>query len=156
MDRYQEHKKKADKHLQFADHMISVTYDLVQEPKLLLSALENVFLAFTNGTSAILHYKKSIGQVPEFADDFSAKYKLYLTHVEKKHGIDAAYSQAMLEIRDILIYRKESPIEFTKDNMLIICSDSYDTRSISVKQIKRYLAKAKVFIEEINKMIPHA
>ena len=53
----------------------------------------------------------------------------------------------------IVVENKKSPVEFSKNEKYIICSDTYKTISISHKLVKDSLAKAKLFIDEVNSII---
>jgi hypothetical protein len=153
MDQHKEYLEKAKKNLLVADHMAFVTYKVVQEPRLLLSMLENLFLAFTHAMSSLLYYERMYKRVPLFADNFDSKFRVYKDRLEKRHKLDPRYAAAIKETKDLLVAHKKSPVEFSRAGRLVICSDDYRLKSVNIDHIKGYLAKAKLFIEEIGALV---
>ena len=56
----------------------------------------------------------------------------------------------MNEIKDIIIQHKKSPVEFSRKDMFVIASNSYKLKTVSVDQIKKYIAQSKQFLEEME------
>ena len=56
MEKFQESIDKAKKSLNIAGHMLSVTYPLVKDPKLIPAIMENIFAAYYNAVDAILYF----------------------------------------------------------------------------------------------------
>ena len=54
MEKYEELRDMARKKIQIADHMLTMTYPMIKDPKLLLAVMENIFLALTNSIAASL------------------------------------------------------------------------------------------------------
>ena len=54
------------------------------------------------------------------------------------------------EIKDIIVQHRRSPVEFVRKDRFVICSDNYRIKTISIDQIKDYIAKAKNFIQLTN------
>ena len=68
MERYLELFQKANDYFKTADHLAYVTYELVQEPKLLLTILDNLNLALKHKTDSLLEYErlyKRISPIPQ-------------------------------------------------------------------------------------------
>ena len=51
---------KAERHIHVADHMLTQTFPLLKDPKLLLATLDHIFLALSNGLAAIYNSKHKI------------------------------------------------------------------------------------------------
>ena len=62
MESFHEYRDQAVKHIKTADHMVSVTYPLVKDPKLLVAVIDNIFLALTNSMTAILHFDRTFNK----------------------------------------------------------------------------------------------
>ena len=150
MERYEDERNKALKRIKVADHILNVTYPLLKEPKLLVSVMENLFLALTNSMSALLYYERKYKEVPLFADNFDSKFDIFITKSAEKYNLDAAQLRMMREIKNILIEHKKSPIEFAKGDKFVICSEDYTIKTITVNDMKNYIGKAKAFIQDIN------
>ncbi|MFH0979106.1 MAG: hypothetical protein V1837_07450 [Candidatus Woesearchaeota archaeon] len=153
MEKFEDSFLKAKRHLQIADHMVYVTYGLVKDPRLLLSVLDNVFLAFTNSMSSILHYENLFKRVPPFPDNFEAKFALFRESCLSRYNIHKDYLPLMRELKGLIVAHKKSPVEFARNDRFVICSDDYRMQVISVEQIKCYVAQAKLFIQDISVII---
>ena len=153
MERFQEYREKARSKLKIADHMITMTYPLVQDTRLLISVMENLFLSLTNSMASVLYYERLFKRIPPFHDNFDSKYNMFRSKVVPRYKIDPSYVQMLNEIKDIIIQHKKSPVEFTRKDMFVIASNTYNLKTISVDQIKKYIAKSKLFLEEMEQIV---
>ena len=87
MEKFQELRDSAGKKLQIADYMLTMTYPLVRDPKLLLSVAENLFLAYSYSISSLLHYERLFKRIPTFQEDFSSKLDMFADRCLGKYGI---------------------------------------------------------------------
>ncbi len=150
MEKFQELRQKAEKRLKTADHMLTMTYPFVQDPKLLMAVVENLFLALANAMGSVLYYERLFKRIPPFQDTFISKFNMFKEKCSPKYKIDAQYLQLIMEIRDIIVEHKKSPVEFSKKDRFIICSDDYKMKSVTVSQLKDYIKKTKLFITEVH------
>ncbi len=153
MERFQEHRDKAKKNLKIADHMLTVTFPLVKDSKLLMAVIENIFLSYTNAIASILYYERLFKRIPPFQDTFESKLRMFREKIAIKHKIDKEYLKEIQEIRDIILEHRKSPVEFRKKDRFVICSENYRIKSVSADNIKKYLYKAKVFIQVMNNIV---
>lgn len=152
MEKFQELKEVAKKKLQLADHILTMTYPIVNDGKLLLAVVENIFLALTNAIGSVLYYERLFKRVPPFHDNFSSKFDLFKEYAEKKN-IDKEYLKLTQNMKDIIVKHKKSPVEFVRKDKFIICNGSYITHAISVNELKDYMAKAKSFLSQTEDII---
>jgi len=153
MEKFQELKVISKKKIQIADHVLTQTYPLIQDAKLLLAALENIFLALTNSIGSLLYYERLFKKIPPFQDNFSSKFNMFRAKCVPKYNFNRDQIELILDIKDIILQHKKSPVEFTRKDSFIICSDNYNMKTISLDKIKDYLSKAKLFIDEIHKIV---
>jgi len=153
MEKFQEARDKALKNLKIADHMVTVTYPLLKDNRLLLAATENLFLSVSNAMNAILYYDRLFKRVPPFADTFEVKFNLFKRKSSPRYHLKPTHAQLIQEVREILVYHRKSPVEFSRKNAFVICSSDYRLRIISQKDLKEYLSKAKVFIQLMLKIV---
>ena len=153
MEKFQEARDKAKRNIKIADHMLSVTYPLVKDPKLLLAIIENIFLSYTNSVAAILYYERLFKRIPPFQDTFESKLNMFRERCLLKYNIDKSYLTEIQDIKDIIIEHRKSPVEFKRKDQFVICSDNYRIKSISINDIKNYINKAKVFIEAMDNIV---
>jgi len=153
MEKFQELREQARSKIRIADHLITQTYPMLQDPKLLLSAVESLFLAMSFSMGSLLHYELLFKRIPPFQDTFPSKYNMFQLRCSKRYNFDLAYSNLMQELKGIILQHKKSPVEFVRKDQLVICNEDYTMRTLSVEQLKRYVHKAKVFIEQIEGIV---
>ena len=153
MEKFQEAREKAKKNLKIADHMLGVTFPLVKDTKLLLAVIENVFLAYTNSIAAILYYERLFKKIPPFQETFEGKLNMFRESCVERHKIDKSYLIEVQDIKDIIIEHRKSPVEFKRGDRFVICSESYRIKTISAKDIQKYIDKAKLFIQEMDNIV---
>ena len=78
---------------------------------------------------------------------------MYTRELQDKFNLDHDYAQIMREIKKTIIEHKKSPVEFSRKDKFVICSQTYSTMVLTYPKIKEYLNKAKIFIQEINSII---
>ncbi len=150
MEKFQEIRDKAKKYIYIADHMLSVTYPLVKDPKLLLAVIENIFLAYTNTIGSLLYYERLFKRIPPFQENFESKFNMFKETSVLKYKIDKSYVADIQDIKNIILAHRKSPVEFARKDRFVICSNNYKLKTISVNEIKKHIDKAKLFIQEIN------
>lgn len=155
MERFQEEHDKAVQNLRIADHMLNVTYPLLQDPKLLLNVMDNIFLSLTHSMSSILHYDRFFKRIPPFHDNFESKFNLFTMKSMLSYKIDKSIAQNMLQIKDIILQHRKSPVEFRKNDQYVICNPDYSIITISISQIKEYIRQAKEFAAVMDVIVSH-
>ena len=133
--------------------MLTQTYPLIKDPKMLLSILENVFLALTNAFSSVIYYERMYKRVPLFQDNFESKFDIFKTRVVKKYNIDKRYVELIRDVKEIIIQHRKSPIEFQRKDSLVICNESYHMKTVSVNTIKEFIEKSKDFILIVDNIL---
>lgn len=146
MERFQELREQAKKKTQVADHMLTMTYPLVQDSKLLLAIMQNIFLALTYAVGSILHYERTFKKIPPFQDNFSSKFNMFRAKIVDKYKINSDYVDFIQDVKDIILQHKQSPVEFVRKDRFVICSDDYKMKTISIENMREYLNKTKSFI----------
>ena len=120
MEQFQEYREKAGYKLKIADHMLTMTYPLVKDTKLLLIILENIFLSMTYAMTAILYYERLFKRIPAFTDNFESKFHMFKEKCVNRYNIDIKYLRVMKDLKDILIEHKKSPMEFERKGKFVI------------------------------------
>ncbi len=153
MEKYEQLRDITRKKIQIADHMLTMTYPIVKDPKLLLAVMENIFLALTNSIGSLLHYERNYKRVPPFQDTFVSKFNIFKQKCARRFNIDQEMVLMIQEIKDIIFQHKKSPVEFTRNDSFVICSEDYKMKTISLEKMRNYITKSKIFIQNINNII---
>ncbi|MBI5389251.1 hypothetical protein HZB01_02625 [Candidatus Woesearchaeota archaeon] len=150
MEKFQESLEKAKRYHLIADHMLTQTYPLIEDPKLLMSVMENVFLAYANGMAALLYYDRLFKHIPPFNQDFDSKLFIFEQECLPRYKLSRNYLHQLREIRDAVLAHRKSPVEFRRKDVFVICTDAYDMQTITMDRIKTYLNKAALFLRDIS------
>ena len=153
MERFQEEHNQAVQNLRIADHMLNVTYPLLNDPKLLLSVMDNTFLSLTHSMASILHYDRFFKRIPPFHDNFESKFNMFKLKSMPTHRIDKSIPETMLQIKELILLHRKSPVEFRKNGQFVICHENYETTIITLNQIKEFTQKAKQFINTTTEIV---
>ncbi|MFO8016374.1 MAG: hypothetical protein R6U32_04670 [Candidatus Woesearchaeota archaeon] len=153
MDRARDAAEKAVRNLKIADHMLTQTYPSVRDSRLLLSVMENVFLSMTNSMAAILHHERAHKRIPPFQNNFESKFNMFKLKVAHRHNIDKEYMSLISALKNTLVAHKKSPVEFSRKDVFVICSDSYDMKTVSVENVRDYVNKAKGFVRTMQGIV---
>jgi len=153
MEDYNQSKEESRKYLKLADHILYNTYPLLSDPKLLLKAMDNIFLSITNTISALLFYEKFNNRITEFDNTFETKIDLFRKKCLLHHNFDPNYIKLILDVKEIIVQHRKSPVEFVKKNKFVICSNDYKMKTITDNDVKNYLKKAKAFYGRIDNIL---
>ncbi|MEM4259626.1 MAG: hypothetical protein QXG00_00160 [Candidatus Woesearchaeota archaeon] len=148
MELFQQLGEKAVSKYKLADHMLFITYPVVNDPKLLIVILDNLFQACELAMTGLLEQERMFKKIPPYPDNFEGKLHIF-KQLMPKFGINEDNITFLRKMRDILIERKKSSLEFIKDNKFVMSDGDYNMRSLSVAQLKEYLATGKKFIQQI-------
>ncbi|HLC66481.1 MAG TPA: hypothetical protein VJK52_02470, partial [Candidatus Nanoarchaeia archaeon] len=124
------------RYLRTADHLLTQTYPFVQDPKLLLTVLENIFLAMSNSMAAVLQHEVQQKRIPMFGETFDDKLNAMKLHIAQRYQLRGDDLTLAAEIKTLLLARKKSPMEFVRKDMFVICGDNYHLQTLSAQQIK--------------------
>jgi len=149
---YLEHKKEAISNLKIADHILVMTYPIVQDPKLLKTILQWLYLAVENAMASLLYYEKEKRKISAFNPSYVAMLEIIRTSLIK-YNISPNYLIFLHELNDIYQLQKKSDIEFIRKEKFVFTNKDYKLNTITKKDMKKYIIKGKLFIKEISDVI---
>ncbi|MBW3013606.1 hypothetical protein KY340_05385 [Candidatus Woesearchaeota archaeon] len=153
MESFQECRQRAERNLQIAEHMLTVTYPLLKDAKLLLGVTENIFLGITNSMSAAVFFERTYKRIPPFHDNFESKFNTFAARIVPRYGISKKYIQLLDIIKEIVIKHKQSPIEFARKDKFVICDEKYNIKQITEKELRQHLQQAKELHQIIIRIV---
>ncbi len=153
MEKFEELKELSKKKIHLADHMLTQTYPLINDPRMLITVLENIFLSLSYSMSSLLYYEQRYKRVPLFKDTFEQKFEVFKEYCVTKHVINPTYVHMIKEIKDILLEHRKSPMEFVRNDRLVICSDTYHMKTIDIPKLRQYIQDTKNFVKEMNALV---
>ena len=151
MEKFQNARKEALARIKAADHMLTQTYPMVKDTRLLLSVLSNIRTGVEHTMAAVMHYDRMFKKIPPFHDNFSSKLNHFRNTSARLHKMER-FVPFLLKVNELFERHKISPVEFTKNNSFIICDDNYNLRAVTVNDLKQFIDDAKHFYQEADKI----
>ncbi len=143
----------ARKMLVAADHMLTITYPMINDPKMLLSITNNAFSAISNGMNALLGYEHQWKRVSSVPQEFMTQLTVFKNKVAKNVGFPNETIKKISEVLEIVNKHKTSPVEFVRKNKFVICSDTYGMNALTVERTKSFIKTAKYFVEKVDEWV---
>ncbi len=153
MEKFSELIESSQKKLALADHILTVTYPLAKDPKLLITLAENIFLSFSYAISSLMYYELKYKRISSFDDSFKTKFNIFREECAGRYGIENIHIKAIQELREVLLAHKKSPMEFPRKESFVICDESYESKILTQNILKEYLKKAKLFIKRLSTIV---
>ena len=148
----------ARRKLSLADHILTQTYPLVRDPKLLLAVLQNLIDALDAAVSHALTLEvaeKRLLAMPETAETRLSAFR----QAAGRYSTPTDFFSFTEALRETLREHQQSPVEFVRKEQLVICDEKYKVRTLSEEQLKGQLHQARTFIaaieESTQKVTPH-
>ena len=148
MQKYQELRDQSKKYLKIADHMITTSYPMFKDPKILLSATKNLLLAGETAITAVLEHERLFKRVPPFHDSLDTKTILFREKVLERYEFEEKQIKLLKHLSNIIKAHQESTIEFPRQDKFVMCSDTYEIRTLSIKDLKEYINQIRSLIEK--------
>ena len=145
--------REATKAFKIADHLIYVTFPLLNDQKLFATVAEKLKEALDKGMRAVLEYDYLYKRIQFVPTDFQACLSLFQQYAPKKYGFDSKHFTTMQEVEEIVTRRRESPIEFIRRDRLVIASSDYRLKTVNLEKIKNMAQNTKTFISKVNEII---
>lgn len=136
-----------------ADHMVTITYNVVNDPKLLVVVAEKIFTAMKSAIRSVLLYEVYQKRIPAYKEDFQEMFSLFKVRCSRRYQFDPKYVETIHTIHNLVQHHQESPVEFSRKENYVICSEEYKTDVISKKFLSEAIASAKMFIMDVEKMM---
>ena len=153
MEKFAIYKQRAVQNVKVADHMLTMTYPLLKDPKLLLAVLENLFMATTNTIASILYYERLFKRVPPFHDTFESKYTMFKQKIVQRYQVDLKWVRFIAELKELVQDHKESTTEFPRKGKFFMADDNYRIKTLGEEDLKYYLKLTKDFVDYILQLV---
>lgn len=149
--KFLEHLQEAERIVQSVDHMIYITFPLVKDKRLLFKILTEIKSAIVNCINAILQYEY-INERVTLYESAKENFETFVNRCTVRYKITKEEIASILELFDIIEKYKDSPIEFLRNEKIIIVSENMKTNIITMEKIKSFLLLAKNLIKKTKEM----
>jgi len=153
MSSYFERLNYGKKTLKVADHMLTITHNVVNDPKLLLLVLEKINATHTHIIAAILAFELENKRIPAFKESFKEMLDLFRVRSVRRYNFKKNHGALAREIYYLLEQHKKSPVEFSRKGKFVICSEDYEMKVLTTEKLAKYIADTKEFIKDAEKMV---
>ncbi len=152
MEEYELSKAAAIKHMKVADHILTMTYPLVQDPKLLKLVLKNIYLSLENAMVALLHFERLQKQSIVIKSEFNYLVECVKPYL-KKHNISLEYTAFLKELNNIMKKQEKAGVEFIRKEKFVFTGKDYKLNTVTKKEMKDYIIKGKLFMRQVLDVI---
>ena len=156
MEKYQEYMQQARQHLKNADHLVSVSFPMVRDSKLLLAAAENLAESLNLYVLTILAYERLKRRIPPFHEDKESAFNSFTRDVVPTYKIDIKYIKLITDFNELVRFHKDSAVEFNRKDKFVMASESYKLMELSEGLLKDNIARARRFMEIIETIVSSA
>lgn len=132
--------------IKHADHLAYVTYKIVNEPKLLKNIFEKIWQATQILVKALLRYEQLYKRV----DNVSYSSFKRIANKYEINDVELGVIEKILQLNDAM---KNSTIEFSRQNKLVIMNGGFRSTSLSIDNIKEFLLVLKMVNKKITKKL---
>ncbi|MEA3514180.1 MAG: hypothetical protein U9R34_01775 [Nanoarchaeota archaeon] len=139
--------------IKLAEHMLTQTYPLIKDPKLLLAVVKDVSSALDGSMSSLLNLELKYKKIPVFENTFEGKYNAFRYHVIDRCNINREFLLLIKDVQAIIIAHNKSPVEFARKGKFVICATNYSMQEITPDKLRRYINQTKEFISIINNVV---
>ena len=122
--------ERAVQQYEAANHFLNVTFPSLQDPKLFMGIINNIFSSLEAGMDTIIIHQNKL--VPK---KFSEKLEIL------RYMVPHDYLNLMLNLKTVIEYHKKSPIEFRRRGAFVICDKEYEVRSLKVSRELSWIGK---------------
>ena len=150
---YRESLQKAQLKFDIAFHLLTVSFPVIKDPKLLMVIIDNIFSSLEYSMDTVLKYERELRLVPVYGDSFKAKFNLFRLKCVKRNNVPHSVVDTMMDLNKLIDLHRKSPMEFPRGGNYVICSEDYHLRTVSTKEIRIFLDEAKKFIDIAQDLI---
>ena len=132
-----------------ADHLIYVTYPLLKDKKLLLKILLETKNAIIYSLNSILQYEYLFKRIRLHTDP-KINFKTFQNKCAAKYGITESQIKLIMNLLDLSEKHKKSPMEYLKNDKIVILSKSSEQTILPIEKIKEFVELSKNILKKIE------
>ena len=142
MEKFIENLEEAEKIIRAMDHLIYVTFPIVKDKKMLVKILEKTGQAAVLCINSILQYDYLFRRVRIFASK-DENLRTFREKCAPRYGLDKREVENLMKLLKVTEMHKKSPMEFTRENKVIILSESLGYETITPEKTKEFVIAVK-------------
>ncbi|MEK6895055.1 MAG: hypothetical protein AABX48_00890 [Nanoarchaeota archaeon] len=147
MQKFIENLEEAERINRSVDHLVYVAFQLFKDKKILLKVLEEIKKSITKTISAILQYDFIYKKI-KLSENQKTNFDTFIQKCAPRYSITLEEINKINEIFDAILKHRESAMEFTRREKVVILSPDMQQKSISLEQIKDFLQISKTIAKK--------
>ena len=152
MEKLLKYLEEAEKIIQTTDHLVYVTFPIVKDKKILIKALLETKIAISNCINSILQYEYLYKRIKLYKNP-KRNLQTFKEKSSKRYNISFQEIKLIEELFNIIEHHKKSPIEFIKNEKIIILSENMNSYSINIEKIKNFIGLSKNILKKTKNQI---
>jgi len=136
-----------------ADHLAYVSYPEIADSKMLFAITDGLATAVTKAMEAVLAYERMFKRIPLAPKDFGSEFELFKDKCVPSYGMDKKYVTLIDELNKIVELKKHTPLEFSRKDKIVLCTESYRMKEVDLKKVKEYLQLSKEFVDQVSGLL---
>ena len=143
---------EADRIIKAVDHLVYVTFPLVKDKRMLLNIISETRKAVALCINSILQYDYLYKKIRLYKDT----KENFITFKEKcapRYGISQQEVDKITVLFELAEKHKKSPLEFVRNDKVVIMSENFQTNTITVEKTKEFVITARNLLEKIEKFL---
>ena len=138
MEKVLENLQEAERIIKKIDHLLYVSFPLVQDKKLILNAVIEIKNAVKICINIILQQEYFYRRIKLYNQP-SINFKTFEEKCSKRYDIGKQEIKLISELFEISEIYKQSPFEFVKNDKIVILSENSKAYSITLGKAKQFL-----------------
>lgn len=139
--------QESEAHVKTADHLIYSSFPLLKEKRILIKAIHEINSAIKKTINSILQYEFSSKRIKIYTDP-KKNFKTFVKQCSESYKITKDELKKIVKISAISRAQKDSPMEFLKNQKVVIFSTKMDPKQIEIEEIKDFLLVAKSILKK--------
>ncbi len=149
MEKFEESLLNSEKYWINADHMFNVTLKLVNDKKIMLNVLENMYKSLLYGVDSVLQLEFLLKRV-KLSKESEQNFQIF-KNLSENYGITKDEVKIIDDIFFIIKRHKGSGVEFLRGQKLVIMANNVFPAYFDTTKIKDYLQTSRNIIDKIKK-----
>lgn len=145
------HLTHAEQRLGVANHLLTRTYPMVKDSRILLAVAKELHTVATSTMLALLEHEKSQKRIPALVSDPASRVEL-LADALSYHKFDSKFQESVKKLHEIVVEHEKSPVEFAAVDRFVICDKDYKLTTVTHDFLKSTVSTLRKFITDVQKV----
>lgn len=145
-----EYLERAKQEICTAEHMVTVTYESVNDPKFLLAILRRIESTNLLVMKAMLAKEEALESAQKKGRNETHEELFPVWETKYAKECNKETLQYLQQTHALLKKHEESPVEFARRGNIVLCTEEYQLDIISIESIKKSIQLAKNLTKRVE------